>query len=382
MNLEFEQGPIRPPSEAGSLLIRVTRNCPWNKCAFCRSYKDERFGLRKLEDIKGDIRNAAAIAEVIRDISIKEGEGGLVTEKIIYLIFDHYGFYNDSFRNVAYWLYHGGESVFIQDADSLVMKTDDVTAVLTLIKKTFPFVKRITSYCRSKTAARKPLNEFRLLRDAGLSRIHVGMESGYDPLLKMINKGATAADHIEGGQKIVEAGISLCEYIIPGLGGKKWSKEHARETATVINAIDPDFVRLRSLHATRGAPLMEMIQKGEFIPLGDEAVLLEIKELISQFQGIETTIVSDHILNILEEIEGKLPEDKMKLLKIIDRYFSLSEEDRLIFRLGRRRGMLRKIDDFSDRNIYEKLKCIVENYEINERGSLERHLSAVMDNYI
>jgi hypothetical protein len=133
MNFEFEQGPIRPPSEAVSLLIRVTRNCPWNKCAFCRSYKDEQFELRKLEDIQGDIRSAAAIAEEIRNISLREGEGGLVTDKIIYSIFDRYGIYNDSFRTIAYWLYHGGKSVFIQDADSLVMKLADLTAVIGLI---------------------------------------------------------------------------------------------------------------------------------------------------------------------------------------------------------------------------------------------------------
>ena len=382
MNLCFEQGPIRPPSEAGSLLIRATRNCPWNKCAFCRTYKDAKFELRSVEDIKEDIGRIAAIAEEIMELSRKEGESGLVEEKTAHLIFDRFGFYNDSYRSVANWLYHGGKSVFIQDADSLIMKMDDIASVLSFIKKTLPFVERITTYCRSKTAARKSVADFILLHDAGLDRIHVGMESGYDPLLKMIKKGATAAEHIEGGQKIREAGISLCGYVMPGLGGERWSKEHAQETAKVVNAINPDFVRLRSLYVTKGTPLMEMMGRGEFTPLDDEAVLQEIREFISGLQGIRTTIVSDHMLNLLEELEGRLPEDKTKLLAIVDRFFSLSREDRLIFRLGRRRGAYRTMDDLDDKGAYDALKSIMEQYETKEKGSLDKHLSMLVHQYI
>jgi biotin synthase-like enzyme len=382
MNLCFEQGPIRPPSEAGSLLIRATRNCPWNKCAFCRTYKDAKFELRSAVEIKEDVGRIAAIAEEIMELSRKEGEGGLVKEKTVYLIFDRFSIYDDSYRSVANWLYHGGKSVFIQDADSLIMKTDDIASVLAFIKKTFPFVKRITTYCRSKTAARKSVADLILLRDAGLDRIHVGMESGYDPLLKMIKKGVTAAEHIEAGQKIMEAGISLCEYVMPGLGGERWSKEHAEETARVVNAINPDFVRLRSLYVTGGTPLAEMMERGEFTPLSDEAVLQEIRRFISALQGIRTTIVSDHMLNLLEELEGRLPEDKTKLLAVIDRFFSLSREDRLIFRLGRRRGIYRTMDDLADKGAYEGLKSIVEQYENREKGSLEKHLSMLIHHYI
>jgi radical SAM superfamily enzyme YgiQ (UPF0313 family) len=382
VNPSFEQGPIRPPSEARSLLIRVTRNCPWNRCAFCRTYKDAKFELRSVEEIKRDIDGMSRIAETLRELSVSKGEQGLITEKIVNTVFDRDSLYNECHRAVALWLYSGGESVFLQDADSLVMKTAEIESILQYIRGTFPSITRITTYCRSKTAARKSVEELEALRNSGLSRIHIGMESGLDPLLKLIQKGATAAAHVEGGQKIRAAGISLCEYVIPGLGGRSYSMEHARETARVINEINPDFVRLRTLHVVPGSPLMELMQKGEFSPLGDEDVLREIRELISGLAGIETTIVSDHILNLLEEIEGKLPRDKQTMLDLLGRYFALSEEQRLVFRLGRRNGIYRRLADLSDRQVYSDLKSIVDRYETMERGSLDKHLSAIMNHYI
>jgi radical SAM superfamily enzyme YgiQ (UPF0313 family) len=382
MNPSFEQGPIRPPSEAGSLLVRVSRNCPWNKCAFCRTYQNTKFELRSIGEIRRDIDSMSEIAEILEKLSIKEGDQGLISERIVNIVFDRYPLYNEFHRAVALWLHYGGESVFLQDADSLVMKTDDIASILRYIRGAFPSVTRITTYCRSKTAARKSVAELQLLRDAGLARIHVGMESGLDPLLKLIQKGVTAADHIEGGQKIKAAGISLCEYVIPGLGGTLYSGEHARETARVINAIDPDFVRLRTLHVVNDTPLMELMQKGEFSPLGDEDVLREIQELISGLEGIETTIVSDHILNLLEEIEGRLPRDKKKMLDLLERYFSQSEEQRLVFRLGRRSGIYRRLADLSDKSAYEELKNVVDHHETMGSGSLEKHLSTVMNRYI
>jgi radical SAM superfamily enzyme YgiQ (UPF0313 family) len=378
----FEQGPIRPPSEAASLLVRVSRNCPWNKCAFCHTYKNTKFEIRDLEEIQRDIDNMSEIAEILKALSLREGDQGRISERIVQIVFDRYPLYTECHRAVALWLHYGGESVFLQDADSLVLKTDDIVSILHHIRAAFPSVTRITTYCRSRTAARKSLAEFKLLRDAGLARIHVGMESGSDPVLKLIRKGATAADHIEGGQKIKAAGISLCEYVIPGLGGTLYSQEHARETARVINAIDPDFVRLRTLHVVQDSPLMELMQKGEFSPLNDEEVLREIQELISSLEGIETTIVSDHILNLLEEIEGRLPRDKQRMLDVLKRYFSLSAEQRLVFRLGRRSGIYRRLTDLSDTGAYTELKNIADHYETTGSGSLERHLSSVMNRYI
>jgi len=382
LNACFEQGPIRPPSEAKSLLIRPTRNCPWNKCAFCHTYRDTRFELRSVEEIKKDIDAVRDLADRIGEISWKLGQGGKVNDPVVSQIFGNETLFSETLRHVAAWLYFGGQTVFLQDADTLVMKTDNLLDVLSYLKEKFPGIRRVTSYCRSRTARHKSVEDLKRIREAGLVRIHVGLESGCDDVLKFIRKGVTAADHIEGGQRLVAAGISLCEYVMPGLGGQRWSREHAVETARVLNAINPDHIRLRTLSVRRGTALYEMMQQGEFQPIGDEEILKEISLFIGHLDGIESRIVSDHILNLLEELEGKLPEDKEKLLGIIDRYFAMAEEDRLVFRLGRRRGLYRSLDDLSDSNTYRQLKQAVERYQREEPGKLDRDLDRIRQNFI
>ena len=382
LNACFEQGPIRPPSEAKSLLIRPTRNCPWNKCAFCHTYRDTRFELRSVEEIKKDIDAVRDLADRIGEISWKLGQGGKVNDPVVSYVFGNETPLDDTLRHVAAWLYFGGQTVFLQDADTLVMKTDNLLEVLGYLKQKFPGIRRITSYCRSRTARHKSVEDLKRIREAGLVRIHVGLESGCDDVLKFIRKGVTAADHIEGGQRLVAAGISLCEYVMPGLGGQRWSREHAIETARVLNAINPDHIRLRTLSVRRGTALYEMMQQGDFQPIGDEEILKEISLFIGNLDGIESRIVSDHILNLLEELEGKLPEDKEKLLGSIDRYFAMPEEDRLVFRLGRRRGLYRSLDDLSDSNTYQQLKQAVERYQREEPGKLDRDLDRIRQNFI
>ena len=382
MKYDIEQGPIRPPSEATSLLIRATRNCPWNKCAFCHTYRNTKFELRPVDEIKEDIQRAKDIADQIRELSWKHGEGGHISKSVVNLIYGRDEVYSDTVRSIVAWLYYGGESVFIQDANSIIMKTDDLVEILSFIKEQFPSVNRITSYCRSKTAARKTVEEFRRMKSAGLSRIHIGLESGYDPLLKFVKKGVTAAEHIEGGRNIKEAGISLCEYVMPGIGGYRWSKEHAEETAHVINEINPDFVRLRTFHAVPGTDLFEMVQRGEFNPIGDEDILREIGRFIECLHGIETTIVSDHILNLLEELNGKLPEDKERLLGIIERYFSLPDDERLVYRIGRRIGAYRGLTDLSDEGMYKRVRGIIDQYRNQDTDQLDKDLLKIMNRYI
>jgi hypothetical protein len=382
MNEMFELGPIRPPSEARSLLLRLTRNCPWNKCAFCHTYRGTKFELRPVEEIKNDIRAVRSMVDRITETSRKYGHGGRITQSVANHFFESDEESGDAIRSVVAWLYFGGESVFLQDANSIIMKTDDLAEVLGFIREQFPWVRRITSYCRSKTAARKSVDELKRLKEAGLSRIHIGMESGYDPVLDFIRKGTTAADHIRGGQNVVAAGISLSEYVIPGLGGDRWSREHAVETAKVLNAINPDFIRLRTLQVVRGTELYEMLQKGDFRPLPDEEILREIRLFIETLDGITSTVVSDHILNLLEELEGKLPEDKPKLLATIDRFFAMPDRDRLIYRLGRRKGIYRRLGDLSDAYTYDRLGEIIDSYASAGPGEMDRDLSKIMQQYI
>jgi len=154
------------------------------------------------------------------------------------------------------------------------------------------------------------------------------------------------------------------------------------ETARVINEINPEFVRLRTLHVVKGTELFDMMEQGKFQPIGDEDILKEIRIFIEKLDGIETTIVSDHILNLLEELEGQFPRDKERLLVIIDGYFSLSDEERLIYRIGRRRGIYRSINDLSDRAVYMRLRSILDHYGIGDTKQLERDLCGIMHHYI
>jgi radical SAM superfamily enzyme YgiQ (UPF0313 family) len=381
MNNYFEQGPIRPPSEATSLLIRVTRNCPWNKCAFCHTYRGSKFELRSVEEVKKDIQTMKEIADQIAGLSWKLGEGGHVNRNVLQHIYNNNNFNNDFFQTVAAWLYFGSENVFLQDANSLILKTADLLAILDFLREKFPHIKRITSYCRSQTAARKTVDEFEQLKKAGLSRIHIGMESGCDEVLSLINKGVTASDHIKAGLNIKQAGIELSEYVMPGLGGAKWTRQHALETARVINAINPDFIRLRTLYVVPDTGMDELMKKGEFQPLNDEDILREINLFIENLDVQGTYLASDHILNLLEELEGEFPADKPGILSAIRRFFELSAEDRLIFRLGRRSGALRKLDDLANEEAYSRLKSVVDHYTA-EGGNLEEDIIKTMNNYI
>jgi biotin synthase-like enzyme len=340
----LELGPIRPPSEATSLLIRVTRNCSWNRCKFCHIYKGKRFELRPVEDIKQEILTVKAVQDQLKEAALKAGYGGQVETAAAAILNNPL---SETHFNVALWLYHGGTSAFLQDANTLIMPTKDLVEVIKFLKKTLPSITRVTSYGRSKTAAKKKLEELKALRDAGLDRLHIGLESGYDPLLEYMDKGVTAANHIVGGKKIVEAGISLSEYVLLGLGGKKMWREHATETARVLNEINADFIRVRTLTIKEGMPLYDEVKEGKFVRATDEEIVTEEKLLIENLD-CNSYFVSDHITNLLQEIEGRLPRDKEKMLAVIDRFQSLSDEERQNFRLGRRIGIYASLDDLKD----------------------------------
>lgn len=374
----FELGPIRPPSEAYSLLIRATRNCPWNRCLFCPIYKGSKFELRSVEDIIKDIEAVKAISEGIKEIAWKRGYGNKVLEAAA--MFSNQLQYGQCVYNVALWLGTGGKSAFLQDSNTLIMRTPELTQVITFLRKTFPSLNRVTTYGRSHTAARKSLAELKELKDAGLDRIHIGLETGYDPLLAYMEKGCTAKNHIEGGKKLKEAGISLCEYVMPGLGGKKMSQEHARETARVLNEIDPDYIRLRSLHITPTMPLWTRLQDGDFELQTEDEVAKEIGVFIENLQ-VTSHLTSDHILNLLMEVEGKMPEDKEKCLNIINKYLSLPDEERLNFKFGRRAGLYNRLADLSDSYKHDKIEQAIKR--LRAQGSnVEEAIFKLKDSFI
>ncbi len=380
-SLTFEQGPIRPPSEAGSLLIRVTRNCPWNRCVFCGTYKNNKFSRRSLDEVKSDIDSARRIYDEIRNYSWQHGHGGEMTHGVLRHILEDYGL-PDSYRSVAYWVASGGETVFMQDANSIMLSTDSLVEILNHIRMRFPQVTRVTSYARASSLVSKSVDDFIRLKECGLSRLHVGMESGSDKVLKLIQKGAKAQQLIDGGRRVVEAGISLCLYVMPGIGGVALSADHTRESARVINSINPKYVRFRSLYIRRSSELMDMENRGDFQAPGEDSMVLEIRDIIQRLDGINTTIVSDHILNLLEEVNGKLPEDKKKILDVIDRYLNLSDQDRLLFQLGRRGGAITEVGEMDDPEIMSRLLSAKNQIEREMPGGVPEYIQAIKKRFV
>lgn len=378
----FEQGPIRPPNEARSLLLRITRNCPWNRCTFCPVYKKRKFSLRSVQEIKEDIKTARGMVDELRSMSPGSGEGR-VDDRAIGSVFASPE-YSDSCRNVAAWLYYGTNACFLQDADNLIMPADDLVEVLEYLKEKFPEITRVTTYTRSRTLVGKSSDALRRMKAAGLNRIHIGLESGSDRVLKFVRKGVSAGQHREAGLKVREAGIELSEYVMPGLGGREMWREHALETARVLSGINPDFIRLRSLRVPRKVPLFSELETGSFTMQTDDMVVDEIRLMIENLEGVSSFVASDHIMNLLEEIEGRLPQDKEKMLDVIDRYRALSETDRLIYRAGRRGGAFRSTDDLkTDPVTYRKLQGLVEEIARKQGdAAVEDFINDMVNRYI
>ena len=377
----IELGPIRPPSESKSLLLRLTRNCPWNRCLFCPVYKETKFSRRSVAEIKRDIDTIREIIDDIEALSWKLGASGKITTTVISHIYPSRD-YSPIYRQVAHWLHFAEGSVFLQDANSLIMNAEELAEVLNYLGEQIPRIRRITSYARSRTLARRTLEQLIMLREAGLDRIHIGLESGYDPVLHYMQKGSTAVEHVKAGRLVREAGISLSEYVMPGLGGTRWWREHALATAEVLNQINADFIRLRSLRVPRTAPLYENIEAGEMELLEDDDVVREIRLFVESLDGITSTVASDHIMNLLEEISGTLPDDKESMLAVADRYLALPDEERLIFKVGRWGGAYRSLDDLEDPTLRAKIEQVIQQWNLETSGQVDQVIREMADQYI
>lgn len=365
----FEICTIRPPTENYSLTFRLTRNCYWNKCKFCPVYKmGAHFSRRSLEEVLKDIERAKALDDLMqaRGIGILEYSGadyeklstiadeiqktgkaapGATENEIAGEVdeedndprlawfsswFKQQPSLLDNLTHLLTWHLAGGKTCFLGDADGLILKPAFTTAVISAVKTNFPSIQRFTVYGRTKSAASvRSLEDLKMLAEAGLNRVHFGIESGSDNVLSLINKGETSAEHIEGCLKIKETGISCSFYVMPGLGGTKYSEEHARETARVINEVAPDFVRLRTLEIFPRTPLEQAIKDGEFEECSEEQVARELRILIGEI-NTETELLSDSASNLLD-LNGRLPHDKDRLLKTIDNYLALSARNKLVF---------------------------------------------------
>lgn len=358
----FEQGAIRPPSEAYSLLIRLTRNCPWNLCTFCRIYKRQDFSLRSVENIIRDIDLIHTYVNRIRQI-IKPG--GPVDQEVINTLYRSFEIKDRVAFNAAMnWYASGMESIFLQDANSVIMKPDDLVSVLAHIQNCFPETRRVTTYARSHTLVRIKDADLERMAAAGLNRIHVGMESGSDKVLKRIRKGVTQQIHIRAGLKVKAAGMELSEYVMPGLGGIDLSIEHAMETASALNSINPDFIRIRTLAVTNGTQLAQECAQGAFEKPSDTMMAKELRLFLESLDNITSQVKSDHILNLFETINGRLPEDKERLIHIIDSFFELPDQMRVLYQVGRRMGFFRGPGDMEKSPHLDQVKQACSHYGV------------------
>ena len=375
----FEQGPIRPPSEANSLLIRVTRNCPWNRCRFCPVYKGRQFALRPVEHVIEDIDRVHRYVLAIRETG---GENGRLSQEDVRRSGRSVGPRDDAaFQAALHWQACGMRSIFIQDANSLVIKPADLKAVLAHLRSCFPWAERITSYARSHTVARISDSDLQAFAAAGLNRIHIGLESGSDRVLALMKKGVTKAGHIKAGRKIKQAGMELSEYVMPGLGGRDLSRDHAVETADCLNQINPDFIRLRTLAIPNHTELYEDFDAGHFEKLTDREMAEETLLFLEHLKGITSTIKSDHILNLFQEVDGRLPEDKAAMTSVILEFLALLPEDQVVYQVGRRLGLFTRLADMriSDRRARAEQAC--QRYGIHA-GNVDQAIDELMKRFI
>jgi hypothetical protein len=343
--LGFELGLIRPPSEAGSLLLRVTRNCPWNKCTFCGLYKAEKFSIRPVDHVCKDIdRIRYFVDEIYHAVN-----GASVTRNNLAVL--QIGLSTSdqlAFHSALNWMRSGMKSVFLQDANTLVLKPNDLVSILEHLRQTFPQVERVTSYARSHSIARISDENMTHLAAVGLNRIHVGMESGCNEVLDFIMKGVDKQAHILAGQKVKKAGIELSEYFMPGLGGDRLSLENALESADAMNQINPDFIRIRTLAIPEVVELYKDVETGHFKPLGDKKTAEELLLFLDNLQNISSIIKSDHILNLFQDVNGTLPQDQEKMTAPIRVFLALHPKEQMLYIVGRRTGIFTCIADLDD----------------------------------
>ena len=272
--IEYDPPVYRTPGEWRSFLVQATIGCSHNGCTFCGMYKGKKFRIRPMDDIIGDIREAAA-------------------------------FYNQY------------EKVFLCDGDAIVMKTEDLLEIIGEIKKDFPHCRLISTYAGPRSTLSKTPEELKILHEAGLGRAYLGIETGMEALLKSTNKGVSRAEMLEEGLRLRNAGIDLWGIILIGLGGKPLSMENARETAKLINEMQPNHLSAMNYTPVEGTKLGNQALRGEFQVLSAKESLMETAELIRNLEVSGMHFTSDHASNYLP-LKSTLNEDRDKLLRLID----------------------------------------------------------------
>ena len=273
--MRYEGTIYRPPGEWRSWLLQVSVGCPHNACTFCGMYKDKRYRVRPLEEIYEDIALARAA-------------------------------YGDVNR------------VFLCDGDAAAMDTGELLAVLERLYETFPTLERVNAYAGPVSALAKSHEELRALREAGLVRLYLGVESGSDGVLRAVHKGVDAAGMLEAGRRLVSAGFDLWTMVLIGLAGPgEASRTHALDTAALINAMGPRHLSALTYLPERGTALGRAVERGEFRLLTAREALEETRLLLEHLEVDPLHFTSDHASNYLP-LKGGLPGDRARLLSLLD----------------------------------------------------------------
>ena len=375
----FELGPIRPPSESRSLLLRVTRNCPWNRCTFCGLYKGEKFSIRPVSHLVRDIDTIRYFIDEIQNI--KGQPGGSGHRQLVALHSGRSPGEQMAFHAALNWTRGGMRSIFLQDANSLIIKTGHLVEILRYIQKSFPQVERITSYARSHTIAHKSDAEMARLAEAGLDRIHIGMESAADAVLGFVKKGVDKQSHILAGQKVKRAGIELSEYFMTGLGGKEYTQEHALATADAMNEINPDFIRIRTLALPESLELYKDYQAGTFVKLGDVEVAEELLLFFETLHNISSMVKSDHIVNLFQEAEGRLPQAMAQISAVFRKFLAMDPKEQVVYMVGRRTGIFSRLVDMNDPELLSQVEHVVAVHQLTS-ANVEKFTAELLKRFI
>jgi radical SAM superfamily enzyme YgiQ (UPF0313 family) len=270
--MDYEGLIIRPPSEAYSLLLQVTTGCSHNKCTFCGTYRQKKFKIKPLEQIKKDINEARQYEDVDR--------------------------------------------VFLCDGDALIIPQQRLKEILELINKNLPNIERIGTYANAKSILRKSLDEFKALKALGLDIIYLGVETGNVELLERIHKGVTYEQMVAAGRRVKEAGITLSVTVLLGLGGIEKSIEHALDTARILRDIDPDYVGALTVMFVPETEVYEDYLAGRFVLPDKFGFIRELYLMIDKSNFTNCYFTSNHASNYLS-IKTNLPREKEKILKTV-----------------------------------------------------------------
>jgi len=282
--MEYEGIVIRPPSEAGSLILQVTLGCSHNRCTFCPTYKGRRFRIKDLDRIKEEIDEMAA-----------------------------YG----PFRKV-----------FLADGDALIMPQDKLIAILQCLKEKLPGLRRVGIYGNAKSILRKSVENLRALKALKLGIVYLGVETGDQTLLEKVRKGSSYEQMVQAGRRVREAGITLSATVLLGLGGVEHGQQHALETAKILSDIDPDFASALTLMVVPGTPLHEEMESGRFQLPTPFQLLEELGTIIAHAHFTNCYFTSNHASNYLP-IKARLPRDKEAVVRLIQKVVSSQDSSRL-----------------------------------------------------